>query len=138
MSALRLTTATRSARATALKNTIDAGSGAGKIEFYAGSLPATVNTAISGQTLLATCELSDPCGTVTDGVLMFSTVSDDVAIDATGTIAFGLIVDSDGNVVGDGMAGVAGSGAAFIFNTVSAVAGGICRLTSAAITEGNG
>ena len=137
MGEFRLTTATRTARASALKNQIDLGSGAGSIRFYAGTKPATVNTAISGQTLLATCVLSDPCATVSNGVISFSAISDDLAIDATGTISFGLIVDSDGNVIGDGTAGVAGSGAAFIFNTVSAVAGGICRLVSAVITEGN-
>jgi len=135
---LKLPLSIRNARLADIKNPIDAGSGAGEIRFYTLPLPATTGAAITSQTLLATCALSDPCGTISNAVLSFDVISDDLAADATGTVAFGRFVDSDGNFVADGDVGLSGSDAVFIFNTLSFVAGGAVQITSAAITEGNG
>jgi hypothetical protein len=136
MSNLVLATAIRTARATAIKTAIDAGSGVGKIKFYTTPMP-TAGATITTQTLIATCDLSDPCGTVSGGVLTLSAVSDDMAADNTGTITFARILDSDDNFVADATVGVTGSGAVFILNTVAVIAGGIVRITSVVLTEGN-
>lgn len=135
---LKLPIPIRNDRLTVIKAAIDAGSGAGEVHFYTTPLPTTTGAAITTQTLLATCALSDPCGSVSNAVLTFDVIADDLAADATGTVAFGRIVDSAGNFVADGDAGIAGSGAVFIFNTLSFIAGGAVRITGAAITEGNG
>ena len=135
LTGLALATTIRTTRMEAIKTAIDAGAGPGTIKFYTTPLPATTGAAISTQTLLGTLTLSDPCGSVTGGVLTFSAISDDISADATGTIAFGRIQDSDGTFVLDGTAGT--SGAVFIFNTVAAVSGGVIRVLSATLTDSN-
>ena len=69
-------TAVRTALATAVKDAIDGGAGAGKLVFR---LTGTVG---SPGTAVATLTLSDPCGSVTDGVLTFDTITSDT--NATG------------------------------------------------------
>lgn len=87
--------------ADAVKTAIDAGSGPGTIKLYNGTQPATPNTAITTQTLLATLTFSDPCGTASSGVLTFSAITDDGNVDATGTPTWARIADSAGNAVVD-------------------------------------
>ncbi|CAB4202526.1 hypothetical protein UFOVP1367_21 [uncultured Caudovirales phage] len=117
---------------------------AGVIEFYSGSLPATVGAETTSQTLIATCALSSVAGVVSAGTLTFNTITDDLATDATGVIAFGRAKDSSGAFVFDGDAGnsaivnaVETCTAVFIFNSTSALAGGVTRLVSGSITTGN-
>lgn len=121
-----LSTAARNARATALKNLIDAGSGNGKVKFYTAS-----------NVLIATCELSKPCATISGGVMTFATVSDDLAADTTGVIDYGITCDSDDNAIIQCDAGESSSGAFYILNTVNAVAGGTVQVLSLSFTEGN-
>ena len=106
MSALKYTNALRHAQNEALITY--AGSGA-KIGIYQGTAPANANTAISGQTLLVTCELAGIFGTDTNGTLTLGTVNDGVAV-ATGTAQFFRIFKSDGTtVVMDGSVGASGA-----------------------------
>jgi hypothetical protein len=130
--AIGMATALRNNRLTQIVNAIDAGTGAGKIRIYNGSRPATGGTAT---TLLAELALSDPCGTVSAGVLTFSAISNDAAADATGTATWARILDSDNNFVMDLNVGT--SGADLNFATVSFVANAIIAITSFTITEGN-
>jgi hypothetical protein len=134
---IKLATAIQTARTEVIRAACDAGAGAGQINFYSTPIPATRGEAITTQTLLASCVLHDSVGTVTNGVLTFLAINDDVAVDASGAIAFGRIVDSDGTFVLDGDAGVTGSGALFIFNNVSVVAGGIVRILSMSLADGD-
>jgi len=134
---IKLPTALRSSRMALIKDALDAGSGPGYIEFYTATQPATGGAAITTQTKLGTCTLSDPSGTVTDAVLTFAAIADDVAADASGDIAWARLYDSAGTWVMDCDCGVAGSGAAFIFNTVAAIAGGLVEVPSGSMTEGN-
>lgn len=69
-------TAVRTSLATAVKDAIDAGSGAGKLVFR---LSGTVG---SPGTAVATLTLTDPCGSVSNGVLTFSSITSDT--NATG------------------------------------------------------
>lgn len=134
---IKLPTALRSSRLSLIKDALDAGTGPGYIEFYTATQPATGGAAITTQTLIARCDLSDPSGTVSSGVLTFGAIADDVSADATGNIAWARLYDSDGTWVLDCDCGVAGSGAAFIFNTVAAIAGGLVEVPSGSLTEGN-
>lgn len=130
--AIGMITALRNNRLTQIINQIDAGAGAGKVRIYNGSRPATGGTVT---TLLAELTLSDPCGTVSNGVLTFSAITQDASADQTGTATWARIVDSDNNFVMD--MNVATSGAELNFATVSFVAGAVIQITSFAITEGN-
>lgn len=69
-------TSLRTTLATAVRDAIDGGSGAGKLVFR---LSGTVS---SPGTAVATLTLSDPCGTVSNGVLTFSSITSDT--NATG------------------------------------------------------
>lgn len=125
----------RNAMAQAFLNDIDSGTGPGKINLYTSPQPSTGGAAITTQTLLGTCVLSDPSGAApSGGVATLSAVSNDVSADATGIIAWCRVLDSDNNFVTDLSAGVTGSGAEVIFNTNEALSGGIIQITSATFT----
>lgn len=128
------TTTVRSNRMTQVLNAIDAGAGAGTVKVYSGTVPANVGTAITDQTLLATLTLSDPCGSVSNGVLTFSAITEDSSGDANGTPTFARLADSDGNNVAQVTAGV-GSGELNFGAEI--VAGQPVQISSFVITEGN-
>ena len=130
-----IVTSVRNSRGDQIIAALDAGAGAGLIKIYTGTQPAT-GGALSGNTLLGTLTLSDPSGTMSNGVLTFDTVSDDVSADADGTITWARFTDSDSNTVFDVDCGVTGSGAALTFNAVTVTTGGVIQVTSASITEG--
>ncbi|MGJ0489598.1 hypothetical protein [Methylobacter sp.] len=136
MADLALSLGTRNDRLQAILNKLDAGTGAGKLLVYTGPRPAT-GAAITTQTLIGTCVLSDPAGTVANAQLTFSPISDDIAADADGEIAWVRGVDSDNNFVLDMGAGLAGSGKTVIFDTLTAKLGGIIKFLAGAFMEGN-
>jgi hypothetical protein len=119
--------------ATDLRDAIDAGSGAGYLEIYDGSMPSNLG-AITTQTKLATLTFSDPCGTVSGGTLTFSAITGDSAADASGTATWGRLYDSNATVIGDFDVGTVG---AFLnLNTVGIVVGGPIAVSSFAVTVG--
>ena len=130
--AIGYVTTLRSTRMTALVTDIDSGAGAGTLTIYSGTRPATGGTET---TVLAVLTLSDPCGTVTNGVLTFSAITDDASANATGTATWARLKDSDGNAAADLSVGT--SGEDINFDSVSFVAGGNVSVTSLTITEGN-
>lgn len=69
-------TALRTTLATAVRDAIDGGAGAGKLVFRLSGTVSAPGTAV------ATLTLSDPCGSVTNGVLTFSAITSDT--NATG------------------------------------------------------
>lgn len=69
-------TALRTTLATAVRDAIDGGVGAGKLVFRLSGTVSAPGTAV------ATLTLSDPCGSVTNGVLTFSAITSDT--NATG------------------------------------------------------
>ena len=116
-----------------LVDRIDAGSGAGKVRIYSGTVPADADAALSGNTLLAELAMSDPAfGAAADSspgaTATASAISNDASADATGTATFFRILDSDNNVVAQGAVGT--SGAELNLNTVSIVAAVIVSITS--------
>lgn len=122
----------RNAWLTAIANAIDAGSAGGKIKFYDGTRPATGGTAT---TLLGTVTCDTTCGTVSNGVLTFGSLTEDSSADATGTATWARLTDSDDNFVCDCSVGT--SGADINLNSTSITAGGIIRITSGTLTAGN-
>ena len=130
--ALGFATALRTTRATAIRDAIDAGAGPGLLRIYDGSRPATGGSVTN---LLAELTLSDPCGTVTNGVLTFSAITQDSAANATGTATWFRIVTSASAFVLDGSVGT--SGADLNLTTTSVTTGQPVQVTSLVFTEGN-
>ncbi len=133
---LSFATTLRSVRATAIRDALDAAATPGKFLLYDGTQPAT-GAAITTETLIGTCVLSKPCGTVTDGVLSFAAIADDPVADATGTIGWARAVDGDDVFVMDMSCGVTGGTEVLLFNTLSAQAGGVIQILGGSIAEGN-
>jgi hypothetical protein len=114
----------RTARMTAVRDAIDAGSGPGTLE---------IGTTAMG-TVLAVLTFSDPCGTVSGDVLTFSAITQDSSADATGTAAEARIKDSTGSVVISGLS-VGTSGTNIIMSSTSITSGSPVPLTSATLTH---
>lgn len=136
MPVYKFSTALRQSIAQAIIDAIDAGTGAGKFKFYAGSMPANADTAITSQTLLGTLICFDPSATKEAGVVNFAAITQDDAADASGTAAFVAITDSADNVIMYlDVTNEAGPGAIKL-NTVNIVAGGPIKMNSQTITVG--
>lgn len=134
----KLTTAIRNAMAQTIKEALDAGSGPGVLEIYSGTVFPTVAATITDQVLLGTLTFSDPCGTISGGVLTFGTVTQDAAADASGTATCCVLRDSAGNVVAVGdVTNTAGNGFAKI-NTTSIAAGGPIQCSAGVLTMPGG
>lgn len=132
-----LATSVRNARLDAIRDALDAGSGAAKLRIYTASRPAT-GAAITSQTLLAELELANPSApNASGGVLTLTTSFSDPTANATGTAAWARLVDSDENFVADLTVTATGGGGDVTFATVSFVAAQTITITSATITEGN-
>lgn len=133
MANVRPTTAARNAQINAIRDLLDAGAAGGKIKIYNGTQPATGDTALSGNTLLATLTFSGTSApNAAGGVLTFSAIAEDSSADATGTATFARLSDSNDVDVLDLDVGVAA--ASIILNTVAIVALGAVRMTSGTLT----
>src|SRR5689334_2272930 len=80
------------------------------LRIYSGTQPASADTALSGNTLLAELTCASPfAGAASGGVLTASAITQDSSADATGTATFFRLVKSDGTtVVADGSVGTSG------------------------------
>jgi len=136
MSAIGFSPALRSARSQKIIDLINAGVGPGTMAFYTTPQPAT-GAAITTQTLLGTVTYSEPAGTVSNGVLTFATIADDVSVDNDGIVAWTRSFDGDGNFVID-MTATDNTGAGPVkMPSLQVYAGGILHPVSASLTEGN-
>jgi len=129
-------TTLRTARAQAIVDAIDAGAAGGTIKIYDGTQPAT-GAAITTQTLGATLTFSGTCGTVTDGVLTFSAITEDSSADASITATWARIADSNGTFVLDTNVTATAGGGGIELNPVALTAGGAVAISGGTITEGN-
>lgn len=132
--ALTLRTTLRTTLATAIRDDLDSGAGAALIKVYTGTKPAGPDTAITSQVLLGTLTCSDPCGSVSSGVLTFSAITQDAAADATGTATWARITESGGAAIADVSITTSGGGGDLIMNTVTVVTGGPISCSSLTIT----
>lgn len=107
----------------------------GYLRIYSGAQPATADTALSGNTLLAELRFGATAfGAAVAGVATANAITPDSSADATGTAAFFRVLKSDGTtVVYDGSVGTAT--ADLILNTVSIVAAASVSVTSLTLTE---
>ncbi len=106
----------------------------GYIQVYSGSRPATPDTALNGNTLLATLTFSATAfGAGASGVATANAIGSGTAV-ATGTAAFARIFKSDDStVVGDCNVGTSGSD--INFPTLSFVSGEVISCSSLTLTQ---
>lgn len=133
--AVGLVEAARNAHLDDIVARIDAGAGAGLLEIYDGTRPATGGTVT---TLLGTLTFSDPSApAAASGTVTFNAITEDSSADASSTATWARVTDSTGEFVMDMDVGESGSGAEIILNTTTIVAGGPIRVDSASLTAGN-
>lgn len=132
--ALSYRTALRNAR---LDEIIAAIGSSAKIRIYSGTPPADVNTALSGNTLLAelTCSAT-VAPAAASATLTFNAITQDSSADNTGTATFFRILDSAGTTAH--VQGTVGAGSGDLsLNTTSIVSGAVVSISSCVITAGN-
>lgn len=105
----------------------------GKIKIYSGTEPATPETALSGNTLLATLTFGGTAfGGAASGVITANAITSDSSADATGTATFFRATKSDDTVMWQGTVGT--SGADLNLATTSIVAGAVISISSLTVT----
>lgn len=129
--ALGFVTSLRTARAQAIVTAIGT---SGKIRFYSGTRPATGG---AETTVLAECPLSATAGTVSNGVLTFNAITNDSAIDSTGTVSWFRVMTSANAAQVDGSVTATGGGGDITTPSTSWTAGEPLAVSSFVITEGN-
>lgn len=110
----------------------------GFIRIYDGSQPATADTALSGQTLLAELTFgADAFPSAVAGVLTANAITSDSSANATGTAAWARLLKTDGtSVVMDGSVGT--SAANVVINSIAISAGAVVSCSSLTITISKG
>jgi len=105
----------------------------GTIQIFSGTQPVNANTALAGNTLLATLTLgSTAFGGAVAGVITANPITSGTAV-ADGTATFARWYESNGTtVVWDEQVGI--SGAALNLNTIAIVTGGLVSCSSYAHT----
>lgn len=132
---LHLSAAARNAMLDAITATLNNGT----IKVYTGAMPASVATAVSGQTLLATLTMGATAfGSAVAGVATANAIASDSSADATGSAAWARIATSGGAATMDVNVGTTGDDTTITFNTVSFVAGAEISLTSFTLTMPSG
>lgn len=127
--------AARNALLNSQRNLIDAGAAGGKMKVYTGTRPTNANTAVGSQVLLGTLTFSSTSAPdAVAGVLTFSAITEDSSADASGTIGWARITDSDDNVVFDATVGTSG-GVVLTFNTLVVVALGPIQCSAFTLTH---
>lgn len=123
--AVNYSTTVKNSRLTVVRDAIDGGPAAGTLEICTAAYAS----------VLVTVTLSDPCGTVSSGVLTFSGTPIAATASNTGTAAIARFKDSTGTVVCDGLT-VGTSGTDITVNTTTVSSGASVSVTSATITHG--
>ncbi len=108
----------------------------GKLKIYAGTIPTNVDTALGGQTLLASLALSaTAAGAAASHVLTFSAITNDSSADGTGTAAWGTVTTSGDVRIIDFDVGT--SATSMIIDNTSINAGQVVGCSAFGITAGN-
>jgi len=107
----------------------------GLLRIYTGTRPTDADTALSGNTLLATLTMNATSfGSASSGVLTANAITSDASADATGTATFARLWESDGTTpIGDFSLGT--SGTEVIVNTTSVVTAAVVSCSSFTITN---
>jgi hypothetical protein len=128
---LDFSAAVKQARSALLNTQLDGGS----LLLYSGTRPATPDTAVTDQVLLAEFILASPAGSSTGGVWT-GTLPDPALIPADGTPAWGRFLNSSDEPVADGDVGATGSGEAIEVENTNFVSGAYASITQLVIAEG--
>lgn len=140
MANVRLAQATNQAAMNAVVDRIDLGTIAaqGTIQIYDGAQPATADTAVTTQTLLAELPFSNPAfgNSDTSGVATAAAITNDSSANASGTATWARITDRDGNTVFD--CDVNTTGATINLNTINFTLGDTVSITSFTMTHPSG
>lgn len=130
---LNYSTAIRNARLDAITSAIGS---SGKLRIYDGSQPTNVGTALGAQVLLADLALSATFAPgASSGVLTANSITADSAADASGTAAWGSLLNSSNVRQVDFTVGT--SGTDMIIDSTSITAGQQVSCSSFVITAGN-
>lgn len=125
-----------SARATLIRDALDAGTGPAVLTFYTSPRPAR-GAAVTTQQVVGTATFSQPCGTVSGPSVVFGAIVGSAATGA-GPATWARAVDGDDAFVADFGVGAYGSGADIELEDVSPTAGELLTTSGAqSITEGN-
>ncbi|XXX79194.1 hypothetical protein WMF30_10510 [Sorangium sp. So ce134] len=128
---MRVSTASRNTMIDAWTALLNGGS----IRIYDGSRPATPETAVSTQVLLATLTLNATAfGAAASASATANAITSDSSADATGTAAWARVVTSGGTAVADLTVGATGSGADIEFNSVAFQAGAQISISAFAVS----
>lgn len=120
--------------ANAIADAVAARCSGGSIKVYDGAQPATGDTAVTTQTLLATCTFGTPAfAAAVAGVATANAITEDASADASGTASWFRVLDSSGNPVMDGTVGV-GSGFDCDVVSTAVVAGAAFPINAMTIT----
>jgi len=132
---LHIAGASRNTMLDALTATINSGT----VKVYDGTMPASVATAVTDQTLLATLTLgSTAFGSAVSGVATANAITSDSSADDDGTATWARISTSGGTAVMDVNVGTSGDDAVLTFNTTSFVSGAEIAMTSFTLTLPSG
>lgn len=115
----------------------------GKLVIYSGTAPALVDTALSGNTVLAELNLSQPAfGGAVDAApgatATANAITDDAAANNTGTATFFRILDRDDTPRIQGSVTVTGGGGELQLNSVAIQSGATVQVTSLTVTMPEG
>lgn len=107
----------------------------GFLKFYSGTKPATADTGLSGNTLLATCTLGNPaCAAASGGSKACNAIGDDTNAAATGVATWASFTKSDGTRIHDVTVGT--SGAELTIDDVNIEQGGVISVTGYTFSMG--
>jgi len=106
----------------------------GLVRIYDGSKPATADTAVSSQTLLAELTMNASAfGAASSGTITAAAITADSSANATGTASWFRVVESDGTtIICDGTVGTSTSD--MVINTTSIVSGATVSIASYTIS----
>lgn len=129
-----ISTAARNAACDAVVDLVDAGTPPGLLKIYAGSVPADVNAALGGATLLGTLTMSTTAfGAASSGVATAASITSDTSADATGTASFFRITNAAGTAIIQGSVGT--SGCDLNLSSTSITLGGTIAVSSLTFTQ---
>jgi hypothetical protein len=116
---IKVSTAAANAKANAFATAMNSGI----IRIYQGAQPATANTALAGETLLAELTMGATAfGASVSGLLTANAITKDSSANNTGTAQFYRLFQSDGTTpMGDGTCGATGGGFDLELSTTSIV-----------------
>lgn len=122
----KLTAARKNTMANALATSLNSG----YLRIYSGTEPATADTALSGNTLLAELRFNATAApSAVNGLLTFNAITSDASNNASGTATFFRAFRSDGTTV-EIQGSVGTSGTALVMASTTITAGGTTAVSS--------